>query len=161
MRVAKAEKASFSLSKFLKSKVFSKKTKLRLYTAITIPTLTYGYEIWTTTSVTVRRLRTFENIIWRMILEPVCDTKTNEWKRKFNKELKKKTGLNTSYLKGQRIQWWGHIMRKSEEETIRAVIKWKPLGKRPQKKTEEKVARRSINVHTYYVFVIVINLITA
>lgn len=97
MRVAKAKKASFSLSKFLKSKVFSKKTKLRLYTAIIIPTLTYGHEIWTTTRVTVRRLRTFENKIWRMILEPVRDTKTNEWRRKFNKELKKKTGLSTSY----------------------------------------------------------------
>lgn len=38
----------------------------------------------------------------------------------------------TSYMKGQRLQWLGHIMRRSEEETIRAVIEWQPEGKRPR-----------------------------
>jgi hypothetical protein len=56
IRIAKAERASFALSKFLKSKCFSKKTKTRLYTAIIRPTLTYGCEIWTTISTTERRL---------------------------------------------------------------------------------------------------------
>lgn len=56
-RIAKAERASFALSKFFKSKALSKKTKLRLYTAIIRPTLTYGCEVWTTTSVTKRKLK--------------------------------------------------------------------------------------------------------
>jgi len=64
VRIAKAERASFALSKFFKFKTLSKKTKLRLYTAIIRPTLTYGCEIRITTSVTKRRLRTFENKIW-------------------------------------------------------------------------------------------------
>lgn len=42
------------------------------------------------------------------------------------------------YKKGQRLQWFGHIMRKSEEETIRAVIKWKPQGRRPRDRPRKK-----------------------
>lgn len=76
-RIAKAERASFALLKFFKSKALSKKTKLRLYTAIIRPALTYGGEVWTTTSVTKRRLRTFENKIWRKICGPVRDARTN------------------------------------------------------------------------------------
>jgi len=34
VRIAKTERASFALSEFLKSRVLSKKTKLRLYTLI-------------------------------------------------------------------------------------------------------------------------------
>jgi len=42
-----AEKASFALVKYLKSKLFSsKRTKVHLYTTIIRPTLTYGCEVW-------------------------------------------------------------------------------------------------------------------
>jgi ribosomal 50S subunit-associated protein YjgA (DUF615 family) len=50
------------------------------------------------------------------------------------KELQEELDLApvTKYIKGQRLQWFGHIMRRSEEETIRAVIEWQPEGKRPR-----------------------------
>lgn len=41
VRIIKAERAAFAVNKFLKSKVFSKKTKARLYTAIN-----GSYYIW-------------------------------------------------------------------------------------------------------------------
>jgi hypothetical protein len=44
VKIIKAERVAFALNKFLKSKVFSKKTKARMYTAIIRPTLTYGCE---------------------------------------------------------------------------------------------------------------------
>jgi len=69
-----------------------------------------------------------------MICGPVRDTRTNEWRRMFNKELQEELGLApvTIYIRRQRLQWFGHIMRRSEGETIRAVIEWKPEGKRPR-----------------------------
>lgn len=102
---SKGRKWSFALSKFFKSKTLSKKTKLRLYAVIIRPTLTYGCEVWTTTSMTVRRVRTFENKIWRTICRPVNDKSTNEWRRKFNKELQEELSKAPviSYIKGQRI----------------------------------------------------------
>ncbi|KAE9525796.1 hypothetical protein AGLY_014022 [Aphis glycines] len=87
VRIVKAERAAFALNKFLKSKVFSKKTKERLYTAIIRPTLTYGCEAWTTTSNTERKLRTFENKIWWVICGPLYDNEKGTWRRKYNKEL--------------------------------------------------------------------------
>jgi len=38
----------------------------------------------------------------------------------------------TSFIKGQRIQWLGHIMRRGEDETVRVVLEWKPQGKSPR-----------------------------
>jgi hypothetical protein len=73
----KAERAFFALLKFFKSKLFSKRTKIRLYTSIIRQILTYGCEIWTTTNITERRLKTFENKIWRKICSPVRYTRTS------------------------------------------------------------------------------------
>jgi hypothetical protein len=38
----------------------------------------------------------------------------------------------TSFIKGQRIQWLGHIMRRGENETVRVALEWKPQGNRPR-----------------------------
>lgn len=98
VKVAKAERASFALFKFL-----SKKTKSRLYTAIIRLILTYGCEVWTTTNVIVRRIISFKNKVWRMICGPVYDTKTIERRRNFNKEFQQELGVApvTRYIKGQ------------------------------------------------------------
>lgn len=53
---SKSREGVFALSKFFKLKLLTKKTKIRLYTTIVIATLTYGCEVWTTTSVTKRRI---------------------------------------------------------------------------------------------------------
>jgi len=38
----------------------------------------------------------------------------------------------TSFIKGQRIQWLGHIIRREENDLLRAAFEWKPQGKRPR-----------------------------
>lgn len=63
VRIAKTERAAFALIKFLKFECFSKKTKTKLHTAKIRLTLTYWCEAWTTTSNTIRRIRTVENKI--------------------------------------------------------------------------------------------------
>lgn len=56
-----------------------------------------------------------------MVFGPVPDTRANKWRKKFNKKLQIELGVApvTRYIKEQKIQWLGHIMRKSEKETIK------------------------------------------
>ncbi|KAL4132173.1 hypothetical protein QTP88_009380 [Uroleucon formosanum] len=140
VRLVKAERAAFALNKFLKSKVFSKKTKARLYTAIIRPILTYGCEAWTTTSNTEKKLRTFENKISRVICGPVYDNEKGTWRRKYNKELQEEMEMTSvvSFMKGQRIQWLGHMWRRSEDDINRVILEWKPTGKRPRRRPRKR-----------------------
>lgn len=104
--------------------MLSRKTKLRFYVAIIRPTLTYGCEAWTTTKQTEKNLRTFENRVWRKICGPVIDEATGNWRRRYNKELSDMLDLApvTSFIKGQRIQWLGHVLRRGENETVRVAL---------------------------------------
>jgi hypothetical protein len=56
------------------------------------------------------------------------------WRRKFNKELLEETEMTPIkyYIRGQRIQWFGHIMCGSDVKIIKTVMPWKPMDKRPQ-----------------------------
>jgi len=113
--------------------MLSRRTKLIPYVAIIRPTITYGCEAWTTTSTTERKLRTFNNKVWRKICGPLLDAHTGEWRRRYNRELQNKLEMGTinNYIKGQRIQCLGHIMRRKEDEPVRAAFDWVPQGKRP------------------------------
>jgi hypothetical protein len=121
--------------------LFSKKTKTRLYTAIIRPKLTYGYEAWTTTSTTERRLRIFENRIWRTICGPTYDNVNDIWRRKYNKELQDELGMAPviSFVRGQRIQWLGYAIRRSEDDISRTILSWKPMGKRSRERLRKRL----------------------
>lgn len=60
MRITKAEGVCFGLLKFFMSKLFSKRTKARLYTSIIRPTLIYGCQVRAAVYVTMKSLKTFE-----------------------------------------------------------------------------------------------------
>jgi hypothetical protein len=121
------------LLKFFKSKLFTKRTKTRIYTSIIRPILIYGCEVWITTSVTQRRLRIFENKIWRRICGPIRDPRTDQWRRKFNQELKEELNIVTvnGFLKSQRIKWLGHVMLRNTDALTKVALNWKPEGRRP------------------------------
>lgn len=51
-RITKSERAFFVLLEFFKSKLFSKLSKIKLYTLIIRSILTYSCEVWITTSIT-------------------------------------------------------------------------------------------------------------
>uniref|UniRef100_A0A2S2P2T1 Endonuclease-reverse transcriptase n=1 Tax=Schizaphis graminum TaxID=13262 RepID=A0A2S2P2T1_SCHGA len=117
--------------------MMSRKTKVRLlYVVIIRSILTYGYEVSTTTKHTERKLRKFENRVWRKICGPIPLMKTRGTGVGDigNKELYDLLELApvTSFIKGQRLQRLGHIMRRGENETVRVALEWKPKGKRPK-----------------------------
>lgn len=123
IRMDKAEKTFYALSKFFNAKM-SRRTKSRLYVAIIRPVLVYWCEAWTTITTTERKLRTFENRVWRKICEPILDTHTGVWRRRYNRELQEMLEIGTiiNFIKGQRIQWLGHIMRWEENEPLRVAL---------------------------------------
>ncbi|VVC40511.1 Hypothetical protein CINCED_3A021469 [Cinara cedri] len=55
-------------------------------------------------------------------------------RRKFNKVLIEETEMTPIkyYVRGQKIQQFGHIMRGSDDNITKAVLFWKPTGKRPR-----------------------------
>lgn len=102
--------------------------------------LIYGCEAWTTTNVTERRLTTFENKICQMVCRPKLDVNTSKCRRKFNKELIEETEMTPIryYIRSQRIQWFGHIMRGNDINIIKEVMSWKPTGKRLRRHLRKK-----------------------
>lgn len=41
------------------------------------------------------------------------------------------------FIRGQRIQWLGHIWRRNEDDINRIVLKWKPMLKNLEGDQEE------------------------
>lgn len=44
----------------------------------------------------------------------------------------------SSFISGQQIQRLGHIMYRNKEHMVRAVLEWKPMGKRPRGWSKKK-----------------------
>jgi hypothetical protein len=44
------------------------------------------------------------------------------------------TGISriTNFVKTKRIQWFGHVIRRSNSEYFKAEAEWKSAGKRPR-----------------------------
>jgi len=93
----------------------------------------YGCETWSLTLREERKLRVFENMVFRRIFGPRWDEVTGEWRRLHNEE------LNDLYcspnivrlLKSRRMRWVGHVARMGEERGVYRDLVGKPKGKRP------------------------------
>jgi len=80
-----------------------------------------------------RKLRVFENMVFRRIFGPRRDEVTGEWRRLHNEELNDLyTSPNTvRVIKSRRMRWAGHVARMCEERGAYRVLVGKPEGKRP------------------------------
>lgn len=143
-RIMQANRAYFSLSTILKSKVASKHTKCNIYKTIIRPILVYGSETWTLTQKTENRLATFERKILRKIYGAIKDN--NGWRIRMNHELYRlyKSADVIAFVKLNRLRWAGHVSRMAPTSMPKRILA-NPEGRRnvgrPRTRWEECVSR--------------------
>jgi len=79
-----------------------------------------------------RKLRVFENMVFRRIFDPRKEEVTGEWRRLHNEEL---NDLYSSpnivrLIKSRRMRWAGHVTLMGEERGVYRVLVWIPEGRR-------------------------------
>ena len=121
------------MQNLLSSRLLSKKLKIKIYRTIILPVVLYGCEAWSLTLREERKLRVFENMVFRRIFGPRRDKVTGEWRRLHNEEL---NDLYSSpnivrVIKSRRMRWAGHVACMGEERGAYRVLVGKPEGKRP------------------------------
>jgi len=112
--------------------LLSKNLKIKIYRTIILPVVLYGCETWSLTLREERRLRVFENRVWRRVFWPKRDEVTGECRKLHNEE------LNVPYcspnivlvIKSRRMRWAGHVARMGDRRGIYRVLVGKPEGKR-------------------------------
>jgi len=123
-----------------KSRLVSKKSKLKLYWSIIRPKVTYGCEVWVLKGTVKNNLMVFERKVLRKIFGPRKE-RDGTWRIKTNDELdeliRHKNKIN--HIKAQRLSWFGHLHRMPEERMVkRKVYKWKPMSIGPQGRPENR-----------------------
>ncbi|XP_060518457.1 uncharacterized protein LOC132697179 [Cylas formicarius] len=116
-RIQKGNKCFFALQNLFKSRLISRNSKLRIYSAVIKPIVMYGSETWTMTKQNELVLRRFERRMLRKIFGPTIDERTGQYRIRTNAELNdmyKRPSL-VNEIKAQRLRIW--------EEN--------PAGKRP------------------------------
>jgi len=109
--------------------------KIKIYRTIILPVVLYGCETWSLALREERRLRVFENRVFRRIrvFRLKRDKVTTEWRKLHNEE------LNDLYpspnigrvIKASRMRWAGHVAGMGERRDVYRVLVGKPEGKRP------------------------------
>jgi len=107
-----------------------------------LPVVLYGCETWSLTLREERKLRVFENRVFRRIFGPRRDEVMVEWRRLHNEEL---NDLHSSpnivrVIKSRKMRWAGHVARMAEERGVYRVLMGKPEGKRPLGRPRRKWA---------------------
>jgi hypothetical protein len=98
--------------------LLSKNLKIKIYRTIILPVVLYGCETWSLTLREKRRMRVFENSVFRRIFGPTMDEGTGDWRKLRNEE------LNDLYcspnivrvIKSRRMKWAGHVARMGRGE---------------------------------------------
>jgi hypothetical protein len=77
----------YSVQNLLSSSLLSNNLKTKLCRTIILPVVLYGCETWSLTLREERRLRVFENRVFRRVFGPKRDEVTGEWRKLHNEEL--------------------------------------------------------------------------
>ena len=127
----------------------SKKLKMELYRSIIRPVITCACGTWVLEEVVKTKLMVFERKVLRKIFGP-AKKRDGTWRIKRNDELDKlirhKNVINC--MKKQRLIWFGHLHRMSEDRMVKKVYKWKPMLKgtlgRPKNRWKDDMKKLKI-----------------
>jgi len=113
-------KAYYSNQFLFKSRLVSKKLKMKLYWSIIRPIVTYGCEMWVLRETIKTKLMAFERKVLRKIFGHTKE-RDGTWRIRTNDELDKLTRHKNiiNYVKAQRLSWFGHLQRMSEERMVK------------------------------------------
>ena len=143
-RISLGNRAFHANQDLFKSKLLTKKSKLRMYQTLVRPVVTYACETWVLKENIKTKLRVFERWVLRRICGP---TKVSDgtWRIKSNDELNRLIGNKNivNYIKAQRLAWFGHVHRMPDNSIVKKVYEWSPalttsLG-RPKNRWEDEV----------------------
>jgi hypothetical protein len=114
------------------NRALSKTQSILILQQVILPVVLYGYETWSLTLREVRRLRVFENRVFRSVFGPKRDEVTVEWRKLHNEELSDLYSIPNivRVVKSRRMRWAGHVARMREGRGVHRVLVGKPEGKR-------------------------------
>jgi hypothetical protein len=127
-RIVKGNKAFSTNITLFKSKLVSRKSRLKLYWSVIRPVVVYDCETWVLKESIIQRLSVFERkiLVLRKIFGPTKEDNGN-WRIKTNIELddllKHRNIIN--YFKAHILSWFGHINRMPETSTVKKIYKRK------------------------------------
>jgi hypothetical protein len=115
-----------------------------MYQTLVRPIVTYVCETWGLKENIKSKLRVFERKVLRRIYGPTKES-DGTWRIKSNKELNRQIGNKNivNYIKAQRLAWFGHVHRMTDNSMVKKVYEWSPaltrsLG-RPKNRCEDEV----------------------
>jgi hypothetical protein len=122
-RIALGNKAYYANQFLFKTRLVSKKSKLKPYWSIIRPIVTYVCEIWGLKETIKNKLMVFERKVLRKILGPTKQ-RDGTWQIKTNDELDKLIRCTNiiNHTKVQKLSWFGHLHRMPEERMVKKSI---------------------------------------
>jgi hypothetical protein len=142
-RIAAGNRAHFANKIMFTIKQISRKVKLKLYTTIIRPVVTYACETWTLKEKIEQTLMVFQRKIIKKIFRPI---KVSEDRRRIGTNDELDILINHAnivrYVKAQSICRLGHIERMPDDRTVKKVTNWKPIAPKTHRKTKTKVGGR-------------------
>ena len=127
----------------LNDKRMPMRLKAKIYATMVRPVMTYGSECWGLKKKDERKLNTTEMRMLRMMLGVSLRDKLK------NEEVRRRTTVTTSVVtivERSKLRWYGHLLRKNEEEVVRQAweepIKGKRSRGRQLKRWKDKLRER-------------------